>query len=150
MYLTVPTAVSTASVFSIGLECATGTCSHSHSYSRSRRSATQIFHYFPVEPMYSGPLLASLFACNNSLPPHPNRNIVSVMSLNDCIHVFIAGAIKYCRISVNSRSNRSNWPNYIINWRMFEKLYFSEIISDVANNTFNSKNYLNGLLFLGT
>jgi len=36
MYLTVPTAVSTASVFSIGLECATGTCSHSHSHSRSR------------------------------------------------------------------------------------------------------------------
>ena len=35
MYLAVPTAVSKASVFSIGLECATGTCSHSHSHSRS-------------------------------------------------------------------------------------------------------------------
>jgi len=61
MYLTVPTAVSTASVFSIGLECATGTCSHSHSHSRSRAQRYPNISLLPrrADVLWASPLVAS-------------------------------------------------------------------------------------------
>jgi len=68
MYLTVPTAVSTASVFSIGLECATGTCSHSHSHSRSR---AQRYPNISLLPRRADVLWASPLVASPPLPPPP-------------------------------------------------------------------------------
>lgn len=62
MYLAVPTAVSKASVFSIGLECATGTCSHSHSHSRSA-----LPKYFITSPWSRCSLSLSLASFSSSL-----------------------------------------------------------------------------------
>jgi len=95
MYLTVPTAVSTASVFSIGLECATGTCSHSHSHSRSRAQRYPNISLLPrrADVLWASPLVASPplpppslslpAPCPPSLPPAPAPDTVSVMSLDE-------------------------------------------------------------------
>lgn len=75
MYLAVPTAVSKASVFSIGLECATGTCSHSHSH-----SCSALPKYFITSPWSRCSLSFSLlrylsFSLHLSISTSPSRPI---------------------------------------------------------------------------
>lgn len=88
MYLAVATAVSKASVFSIGLECATGTCSHSHSHSRSAlpkyfitspwsRCSLFLFLSFAT-PLYL--YLSSLFCPLAPFLFHKRKKLFAVMS----------------------------------------------------------------------
>lgn len=128
MYLTVPTAVSTASVFSIGLECATETCSHSHSYSGSRSAALP--KYFITSPWSRctfGPLRPlSLFACDTLLLPVLSLawNIVSIMSRPMAV----------CPYRRNKYYTRVNWSAWSVNAKKY-----------IVKSTLNYKNLMSAL-----